>query len=63
LQTISPDPSIRFKMCQFVNLILNCMGPEAALDNNICEGILKYMSKMLLVSLENFVGKIYKNIG
>lgn len=36
-------PTIRFRICQFVNLLLNALGTEAALDDAICDNILKYM--------------------
>lgn len=43
LQTVSLVPTIRFRICQFVNLLLNALGTEAALDDAICDDILKYM--------------------
>ncbi|XP_055535074.1 condensin complex subunit 3 [Wyeomyia smithii] len=43
LKTISPVSTIRFRICQFVNLVLNAMGPEASLDDDICDKILRYM--------------------
>lgn len=43
LTTISPSAIVRFRICQFVNLVLNAMGPEASLDDDICDKILRYM--------------------
>ncbi|XP_065086387.1 condensin complex subunit 3 [Ochlerotatus camptorhynchus] len=43
LNTISPSAIVRFRICQFVNLVLNAMGPEASLDDDICDKILRYM--------------------
>lgn len=43
LNTISPAAIVRFRICQFVNLVLNAMGPEASLDDDICDKILRYM--------------------
>ncbi|XP_055625380.1 condensin complex subunit 3 [Toxorhynchites rutilus septentrionalis] len=43
LGTISPAAIVRFRICQFVNLVLNAMGPEASLDDDICDKILRYM--------------------
>lgn len=46
-QTISPNPHIRYRLCQFVNMLLNALGLEAALDDNICDEILSYMMNRL----------------
>lgn len=43
LETISPDSHARFRMCYFVNSLLNAMGPDAQLDDNICNSIESYM--------------------
>ncbi|KAL9918081.1 condensin complex subunit 3-like [Glossina fuscipes fuscipes] len=43
LTTISYNPNIRFRLCQFVNLILNALGQEATLDDPICDSIMEYM--------------------
>ncbi|XP_011181583.2 condensin complex subunit 3 isoform X2 [Zeugodacus cucurbitae] len=43
LTTISRNPHIRFRICQFVNMILKALGQEAALDDAICDRILEYM--------------------
>lgn len=43
LQTISNNPHIRFRLCQFVNMILNALGNEATLDDVICDSIMEYM--------------------
>uniref|UniRef100_A0A182N258 Nuclear condensin complex subunit 3 C-terminal domain-containing protein n=1 Tax=Anopheles dirus TaxID=7168 RepID=A0A182N258_9DIPT len=43
LSTISRAQSIRVRICQLVNLILNALGPDAALDDAICDKILRYM--------------------
>uniref|UniRef100_A0A8D8BQC3 Condensin complex subunit 3 n=1 Tax=Culex pipiens TaxID=7175 RepID=A0A8D8BQC3_CULPI len=42
LSTISQNAIVRFRICQFVNMVLNAMGPEASLDDDICDRILKY---------------------
>ncbi|EDS29244.1 cap-G [Culex quinquefasciatus] len=42
LSTISQNAIFRFRICQFVNMVLNAMGPEASLDDDICDRILKY---------------------
>ncbi|XP_055916686.1 condensin complex subunit 3 isoform X2 [Eupeodes corollae] len=47
LTTISQNPHIRFRLCQFVNMILNALGLEAALDDAICDGIMEYMLRRL----------------
>lgn len=46
-QTISTSPHIRYRLCEFVNLILNALGPQAALDDVICDGIMDYMMQRL----------------
>ncbi|KAI8114901.1 hypothetical protein FF38_05342 [Lucilia cuprina] len=43
LTTISNNPHIRFRLCQFVNMILNALGSEATLDDIICDNIMEYM--------------------
>lgn len=43
LTTVSMTTTIRFRLCQFVNLLLSSMGSEAALDDIICNNIMKYM--------------------
>lgn len=43
LETVSSSPVIRFRICQFVNLLLNALSNDAALDDSICDNILKYM--------------------
>ncbi|XP_050073098.1 condensin complex subunit 3 [Anopheles maculipalpis] len=43
LSTISSAQSVRFRICQLVNLILNALGTDAALDDSICDKILRYM--------------------
>ncbi|KAM7341580.1 chromosome associated protein G [Cochliomyia hominivorax] len=43
LTTISNNPHIRFRLCQFVNMILNALGNEATLDDVICDSIMEYM--------------------
>ncbi|XP_052893809.1 condensin complex subunit 3 [Anopheles moucheti] len=43
LTTISNIQRIRFRICQLVNLILNALGTDAALDDTICDKILRYM--------------------
>ncbi|XP_035911786.1 condensin complex subunit 3 [Anopheles stephensi] len=43
LSTISSAQLVRFRICQLVNLILNALGTDAALDDSICDKILRYM--------------------
>lgn len=43
LNTISPSNVIRFRICQFVNLLLSAMSTEANIDDDIFEDILRYM--------------------
>ncbi|XP_053674232.1 condensin complex subunit 3 [Anopheles nili] len=43
LGTISSAQLVRFRICQLVNLFLNALGPDAALDDAICDKILRYM--------------------
>uniref|UniRef100_A0A182JQ35 Nuclear condensin complex subunit 3 C-terminal domain-containing protein n=1 Tax=Anopheles christyi TaxID=43041 RepID=A0A182JQ35_9DIPT len=43
LTTISSAQLVRFRICQLVNLILNALGSDAALDDTICGKILRYM--------------------
>lgn len=43
LSTVSMVTTVRFRLCQFVNLLLSFMGSEAALDDIICTNIMKYM--------------------
>ncbi|XP_059225519.1 condensin complex subunit 3 [Stomoxys calcitrans] len=43
LTTISNNQHVRFRLCQFVNMILNALGQEATLDDVICDRILEYM--------------------
>lgn len=47
LSTISPDAHIRFRMCFFVNAILNAMGADAQLEDTICNSIQVYMLERL----------------
>lgn len=47
LSTFSPLTTVRFRLCQFVNLLLSSMPSEAALDDNICNDIIKYMADRL----------------
>lgn len=44
LKTISSATNIRFRICQFVNLLLAAMSSEANIDDEIFEEIMKYMS-------------------
>ncbi|XP_040158655.1 condensin complex subunit 3 [Anopheles arabiensis] len=43
LSTISSAQLVRFRICQLVNLILNALGSDAALDDTVCDKILRYM--------------------
>uniref|UniRef100_A0A182WLX4 Nuclear condensin complex subunit 3 C-terminal domain-containing protein n=1 Tax=Anopheles minimus TaxID=112268 RepID=A0A182WLX4_9DIPT len=43
LTTFSSMRRVRFRICQLVNLILNALGTDAALDDTICDKILRYM--------------------
>lgn len=47
LSTVSPVTIIRFRLVQFVNLILGSMQADAALDESICNNIMKYMTDRL----------------
>lgn len=47
LSTTSPITTIRFRICQFVNLLLDSLGDEAVLDDDICDTIINYMSDKL----------------
>lgn len=47
LSTVSPVTTVRFRLVQFVNLILSSMHAEAALDDTICNNIMKYMTDRL----------------
>uniref|UniRef100_A0A182NH86 Nuclear condensin complex subunit 3 C-terminal domain-containing protein n=1 Tax=Anopheles dirus TaxID=7168 RepID=A0A182NH86_9DIPT len=47
LSTISSAQSIRFRICQLVNMILNALGTDAALDDAICDKILRYMMERI----------------
>lgn len=47
LDTVSKSPVIRFRICQFVNLLLNSLSNDAALDDSICDNILKYMMERM----------------
>ncbi|XP_055688752.1 condensin complex subunit 3 [Lutzomyia longipalpis] len=44
LSTSSRDVNVRFRLCEFVNLVLKYLGDDAVLDDNICDNILKYMT-------------------
>lgn len=41
------NPYMRYRLCQFVNTLLASLGPEAALDDTICDLILQYMTNRL----------------
>lgn len=43
LEHTSQSPTVRYRLCHFVNSLLNSMPSEAALDENICNDIIKYM--------------------
>lgn len=43
LGTVSTKQSVRFRLCQFVNSLLNSMSSEAVLDDGVCNSIIKYM--------------------
>lgn len=47
LSTVSPVTVIRFRLVQFVNLILGSMQADAAMDESICNNIMKYMTDRL----------------
>lgn len=47
LNTISLVTIIRFRLCQFVKLLLSSMSSEAAVDDTICNNIMKYMINRL----------------
>nr|CAD7453642.1 unnamed protein product [Timema tahoe] len=41
------DQSIRFRVCQFINRILNSMSEEASLDDDICNNLCAHMMERL----------------
>lgn len=43
LDTLSLVANVRFRLCQFVNLLLMFMGAEATLEDYICRNITEYM--------------------
>ncbi|XP_033250681.1 condensin complex subunit 3-like [Drosophila miranda] len=43
LTTYSSSPHVRYRICYFVNLILETLGPNAALDDTQCDEILETM--------------------
>lgn len=47
LTTTSAKTKIRFRICQLVNLLLDSLGAEAVLDDDICDDIFNYMSESL----------------
>lgn len=47
LKTISANNTVRFRICQFVNLLLSSMSTEANIDDEIFEEILKYMTERM----------------
>lgn len=49
----SSDSSIRYRICFFVNALLNAMGPEAQLDDNICNNVLSYMIERIRDTNQN----------
>lgn len=44
LQTYSDKVCVRFRLCQFVNMLLDSLGSDAALDDEICDSINEYMT-------------------
>lgn len=47
LKTISLQINVRFRICQFVNMLLASMSSEANIDDDIFDEILKYMSERM----------------
>lgn len=41
------NPYMRYRLCEFVNTLLSSLGPNAALDDSICDKILLYMTNRL----------------
>ncbi|XP_033250679.1 uncharacterized protein LOC117189686 isoform X2 [Drosophila miranda] len=42
-RTYSSSPHVRYRICYFVNLILETLGPNAALDDTQCDEIIETM--------------------
>ncbi|KAK0164610.1 hypothetical protein PV328_003221 [Microctonus aethiopoides] len=42
------DPAVRFRICHFLNMILNSMGESAFIDDNICDKISNAMMDRLM---------------
>lgn len=47
LKNISLVTNVRFRICQFVNLLLGSMSSEANIDDDIFDEILRYMSERM----------------
>lgn len=53
LETISSDSNIRYRICFFVNSLLNALGPEAQLDDKICNNVSNYMIERIRDTNQN----------
>src|SRR5436190_9458928 len=42
------DKAVRFRICHFLNMILNSMGDDAFIDDNLCDQITMSMTERLL---------------
>lgn len=49
-QTVSPSANIRFRLCEFVNLMLNSLPDDGDIEEFHCNEILSYMFDRLKVS-------------
>lgn len=47
LNSISPVTTVRFRLCQFTNMLLGSMSAGASIDDSICDNIMKYMIERL----------------
>lgn len=53
LDASSADSHSRFRLCFFVNALLSAMGPEAQLDDSICNDIQQYMIERMRDTNQN----------
>lgn len=49
IQTVSLSHNVRSRLCRFVTLLLDSLGSNASLDDNLFDSILKYMFDRLKV--------------
>lgn len=53
-QTVSPSPSVRLRLCEFVNEMLNSLPDDGDIEEFHCNEILSYMMDRLKVSNLNW---------